>query len=32
MIIPVKCREIQLPAVGTAGGFGGRKTKHLLFG
>jgi hypothetical protein len=31
MIILEKCREIQLPAVGTAGGFGGKKkTKHYI--
>jgi hypothetical protein len=30
MIIPVKCREIQLPAVGTAGGFGGKKDKTFI--
>jgi hypothetical protein len=25
-----KCCEIQLPAVGTAGGFGGKKDKHYI--
>jgi prolyl oligopeptidase len=26
----VKCREIQLPAVGTAGGFGGKKRQNII--